>query len=112
MQCGQYEKLVNDSTLLQPDLTYQYKNSDEMKGCYKDYIENNGVYPINEKRKWETKEQLNNLTDLVEDHNELLPDKFMDVLKPLTENLVISPQENSLKARFIVLAAKPEMCHE
>ena len=31
-----------------------------MKGCYKDYIENNGVYPINEKRKWETKEQLNN----------------------------------------------------
>ena len=60
MQCGQYEKLVNDSTLLQPDLTYQYKNSDEMKGCYKDYIENNGVYPINEKRKWETKEQLNN----------------------------------------------------
>ncbi len=35
--------------------TYQYKNSDEMKGCYKDYIENNGVYPINEKRKWETK---------------------------------------------------------
>ena len=60
MQCGQYEKLVNDSTLLQPDLTYQYKNSDEMKGCYKDYIENNGVYPINEKRKWETKEQLKN----------------------------------------------------
>lgn len=52
----------------------------------------------------ETNEQLNNLTDLVEDHNELLPDKFMDVLKPLTENLVISPQENSLKARFIVLA--------
>lgn len=44
----------------QPDLTYQYKNSDEMKGYYKDYIENNGVYPINEKRKWETKEQLNN----------------------------------------------------
>lgn len=44
----------------QPDLTYQYKNSDEMKGYYKEYIENNGVYPINEKRKWETKEQLRN----------------------------------------------------
>jgi hypothetical protein len=51
----------------------------------------------------DTKEQLDNLTDIVEDHNELLPDKFMDVLKPLTENLVMSPQENSLKARFIVL---------
>ena len=44
----------------QPDLTYQYKNSDEMKEYYKDYIENNGVYPTNEKRKWETKEQLKN----------------------------------------------------
>ena len=44
----------------QPDLTYQYKNSNEMKGYYKDYIENNGIYPINEKRKWETKEQLKN----------------------------------------------------
>ena len=44
----------------QPDLTYQYKNSDEMKGYYKEYIENNGIYPINEKRKWETKEQLKN----------------------------------------------------
>ncbi len=35
----------------QPDLTYQYKNSDEMKGYYKEYIENNGVYPTNEKKK-------------------------------------------------------------
>lgn len=26
----------------------------------KDVIENNGVYPTNEKRKWETKEQLKN----------------------------------------------------
>lgn len=52
----------------------------------------------------DTKEQLDNLTDIVEDHNELLPDKFMDVLKPLTENLVMPPLENSLKARFIVLA--------
>lgn len=33
----------------QPDLTYQYKNSDEMKEYYKDYIENNVVYPTNEK---------------------------------------------------------------
>lgn len=44
----------------QPDLTYQYKNSDEMKKYYKEYTDNNGVYPINEKRKWETKEQLKN----------------------------------------------------
>ena len=42
----------------QPDLTFQYKNSDEMKKYYNDYIENNGVYPNGEKRKWETKEQL------------------------------------------------------
>ena len=40
----------------QPDLTYQYKNSNELKTYYKDYIENNGVYPKNEKRNWETKE--------------------------------------------------------
>lgn len=42
----------------QPDLTYQYKNSDEMKKYYKDYIEHNGIYPVNEKKNWETKEQL------------------------------------------------------
>lgn len=31
-----------------------------MQEYYKDYIENNGEYPNNEKRKWETKEQLTN----------------------------------------------------
>lgn len=44
----------------QPDLTFQYKNSEEVKEYYKDYIENDGVYPNEEKRKWETKEQLKN----------------------------------------------------
>lgn len=44
----------------QPDLTYQYKNSNEMQKYYNDYIENNGVYPIRKKKKWETKEQLKN----------------------------------------------------
>ena len=44
----------------QPDLTFQYKDSDEMKELYKDYIENGGVYPTGETRKWETKEQLRN----------------------------------------------------
>lgn len=44
----------------QPDLTFQYKNSTEMKKYYKDYVENNGVHPNEEKRKWETKEQLKN----------------------------------------------------
>lgn len=44
----------------QPDLTYQYKNSEEIMNYYKDYVKNNGVYPNNEKRKWETKEQLKN----------------------------------------------------
>ena len=44
----------------QPDLTYQYKNSEEMQEYYNDYIKNDGVYPVGEKRKWETKEQLKN----------------------------------------------------
>ena len=42
----------------QPDLTYQYKSSDEMKEYYKEYVENDGIYPANENKKWETKEQL------------------------------------------------------
>lgn len=29
-----------------------------MKEYYKEYVENNGRYPDNENRKWETKEQL------------------------------------------------------
>lgn len=44
----------------QPDLTYQYKDSIEMKEYYRDYIENKGKYPNNEIRKWETKEHLKN----------------------------------------------------
>lgn len=43
----------------QPDLTYQYKNADEMNIYYNEYVENNGIYPENEQKKWETKEQLN-----------------------------------------------------
>lgn len=42
----------------QPDLTYKYKSADEMQEYYKEYVENDGIYPINEKKKWETKEQL------------------------------------------------------
>lgn len=42
----------------QPDLTYKYKNSNEMNELYEEYIKCNGVYPINETKKWETKEQL------------------------------------------------------
>ena len=44
----------------QPDLTYQYKNFDEFMRYYDDYIENNGIYPLNETRNWETKEHLKN----------------------------------------------------
>lgn len=29
-----------------------------MKEYYKEYVENNGIYPANEKKKWETKKQL------------------------------------------------------
>ena len=42
----------------QPDLTYQYKNVQEMKAYHREYIENNGVYPKNERKNWETTEQL------------------------------------------------------
>lgn len=42
----------------QPDLTYKYKNSEEMQEYYNDYVKNDGIYPEGEKRKWETKEQL------------------------------------------------------
>lgn len=31
-----------------------------MKEYYKEYVENDGKYPDNENKKWETKEQLNN----------------------------------------------------
>lgn len=31
-----------------------------MKEYYKEYVENNGKYPDNENKKWETKEQLSN----------------------------------------------------
>jgi KilA-N domain len=51
-----------------------------------------------------TKDQLDHLTDIVEDHNETLPDKFADVVKPLADNFVQSPNEKSLKARFMVLS--------
>jgi hypothetical protein len=51
-----------------------------------------------------TKDQLDHLTDIVEDHNETLPDKFADVVKPLADNFVQSPDEKSLKARFAVLS--------
>ena len=44
----------------QQDLTYQYGGGGGGGGGGGDYIENNGVYPTNEKRKWETKEQLKN----------------------------------------------------
>jgi hypothetical protein len=52
----------------------------------------------------QTKDQLDHLTDIVEDHNETLPDKFADVVKPLADNFVQSPDEKSLKARFAVLS--------
>ena len=29
-----------------------------MKEYYKEYVENDGIYPANENKKWETKEQL------------------------------------------------------
>lgn len=43
----------------QPDFTYQYKSAEEMEMYYDEYMKNNGVYPKNEQKNWETKEQLN-----------------------------------------------------
>lgn len=45
-----------------------------MKKYYKDYTDNNGVYPINKKRKWETKEQLKN--------------RVMSVINKYKENII------------------------
>lgn len=42
----------------QPDLTYQYKNVEEMQELLSDYNKNNGIYPKGETRKWEEKEHL------------------------------------------------------
>lgn len=42
----------------QPDLTYQYKTANEMQEYYKEYIENDGIYPNNKKKKWETRKEL------------------------------------------------------
>ncbi|MBP3399777.1 MAG: histidine phosphatase family protein [Erysipelotrichaceae bacterium] len=42
----------------QPDLTYQYKNMDEMMNLYHDYQECQGIYPEHEKKIWESKEML------------------------------------------------------
>ena len=42
----------------QPDLTYQYKNVEEMQELLSDYNKNSGIYPKGETRKWEEKEHL------------------------------------------------------
>jgi hypothetical protein len=52
----------------------------------------------------DTKDELAHLTDVVEDHNDALPEKLTDVLRPLTNKLVKSPVENALKGRFVVLS--------
>jgi hypothetical protein len=52
----------------------------------------------------DTNTQLTHLTDRVEDHNETLPEKLVDVLRPIASNLVKAPVENALKGRFVVLS--------
>jgi broad specificity phosphatase PhoE len=38
----------------QPDLTFQCRSHKDASNAYKDYRLNNGLYPANEKRNWET----------------------------------------------------------
>jgi len=52
----------------------------------------------------DTNNQLTYLTDRVEDHNDCLPEKLVDVLRPIASNLVKAPVENALKGRFVVLS--------
>jgi KilA-N domain len=52
----------------------------------------------------DTKDELAHLTDRVEDHNDCLPEKLVDVLRPIASNLVKAPVENALKGRFVVLS--------
>jgi hypothetical protein len=52
----------------------------------------------------DTNHQLTHLTETVEDHNEQLPEKLTDVLRPIASNLVKAPIENALKGRFVVLS--------
>jgi hypothetical protein len=51
----------------------------------------------------ETKDQLDDILDVVQDHNETLDDKLTDILKPVIDNMVKYPDEKSLKARFVVM---------
>lgn len=51
----------------------------------------------------ETKDQLDDILDVVQDHNETLDDKLTDILKPVIGNMVKYPDEKSLKARFVVM---------
>jgi KilA-N domain len=52
----------------------------------------------------DTNTQLTHLTETVEDHNETLPEKLVDVLRPIASNLVKAPVETALKGRFVVLS--------
>jgi hypothetical protein len=52
----------------------------------------------------DTNHQLTHLTETVEDHNDCLPEKLVDVLRPIASNLVKAPIENALKGRFVVLS--------
>jgi len=46
----------------QPDLTFQYKSHKDASNAYKDYRLNNGIYPANEKKNWETAQHVLNRT--------------------------------------------------
>lgn len=52
--------IIVESDLMewQPDLTYQYRGKEELKKYYMDFLNNNGIYPKEEKRNWETLESV------------------------------------------------------
>lgn len=49
----------------QPDLNFETDNLEDLKRIIQDYEKNNGIYPLGEKRTWETKEMMKNRMDLV-----------------------------------------------
>ncbi len=62
-------KIEPDLREWEPDKTYQYK-AKEMKEYYKDYINNNGIPPVDKVVNWESKEHLKKrVQDVIEKYN-------------------------------------------
>ena len=59
-----------------------------MKEYYKEYVENNGKYPDNENKKWETKEQLSNrVMSVIDKYKKMLKTKGFVNKKEIYERI-------------------------